>query len=300
MALDPRQLRAFLTIVRCGSLGLAAEALHVTQPALSRTVRKLEDQLGVPLFERRATGMELTPFGQALLPHATVLSEEAAVAIEQINSLRGLGHGTLRIGAVGSVAVMVLPAVLERMLTQWPKLHVQITEGVEDVLEVALAQNTIDVAISGTIPESAEIMQVAQAQFSDRHAVISAPNHPLQKRRGLTIRDVLNVPWIMPPVDAEPRRQFNTLVSSLGVTPPRVVLETRSLSVIKAMVAQTSYLGWLPEPLFATEQLAGLIRPLPVKEMASQRRFFVYRRRRSVMPPPLLKFLEMLLKREAR
>jgi DNA-binding transcriptional LysR family regulator len=65
--------------------------------------------------------------------------------------------------------------------------------------------------------------------------------------------------------------------------------------VIKAMIAQTSYLGWLPEPLFATEQRAGLIRPLPLKELAFQRRFFVYRRRRSVMPPPLSKFLEMLL-----
>jgi DNA-binding transcriptional LysR family regulator len=298
MALDPRQLRAFLTIVRCGSLGLAAEALHVTQPALSRTVRRLEDQLGVILFERRATGMELTPFGQALLPHATVLSEEAAVAIEQINSLRGLGHGTLRIGAVGSVAVMVLPAALERMLTQWPKLHVQITEAVEDVLAVALAHNTIDVAISGAIAESEEIVQVAQAPFGDRYAVISAANHPFQKRKGLTIRDVLNVPWVMPPMDAEPRRQFNALVGSQGMAPPRVVLETRSTSVIKAMVAQTSYLGWLPEPLFATEQQAGLIRPLPVKEMASLRRFFVYRRRRSVMPPPLLKFLELLLPRE--
>ena len=298
MALDPRQLRAFLTIVRCGSLGLAAEALHITQPALSRTVRRLEEQLCVPLFERRTTGMELTAFGQALLPHATVLSEEAAVALEQINSLRGLGHGTLRIGAIGSVAVMVLPAVLERMLTHWPKLHVQITEAVEDVLEVALTSNTIDVAICGVLPESAEIMQVAEANFSDRYSVISAANHPLQKRKGLTIRDVLNVPWVMPSVDAEPRRQFNVLMASLGVTPPRVVVESRSPSVIKAMVAQTSYLGWLPEPLFATERQAGSIRPLPVKGMASQRRFFVYRRRRSVMPPPLSKFLEVLLQRE--
>ena len=298
MALDPRQLRAFLTIVRCGSLGLAAEALHITQPALSRTVRRLEEQLGVPLFERRTTGMELTPFGQALLPHATVLSEEAAVALEQINSLRGLGHGTLRIGAIGSVAVTVLPALLERMLTQWPKLHVQITEAVEDMLEVALTSNTIDVAISGAIAESPEIMQVAEAKFSDRYAVISASNHPLQKRKALTIRDLLDVPWVMPPVDAEPRRQFNALMASLGVAPPRVVVETRSANVIKAMVAQTRFLGWLPQPLFATERQAGLIRPLPVKEMALQRRFFVYRRRRSVMPPPLSKFLELLLPRK--
>jgi len=300
MALDPRQLRAFLAIVRCGSLGLAAESLHITQPALSRIVRRLEDQLEVQLFERRTTGMELTAFGQALLPHATVLSEEAAVALEQINSLRGLGHGTLRVGAVGSIAVTILPAVLERMLSQWPKLHIQITEAVEDALEVALTHNTVDVAISGTIPESEEIMQVAEAKFTDRYSVISAANHPLQKRRGLGIRDVLNVPWVMPSADAEPRRQFNALMASLGVVPPRVVVETRSPSVVKAMIAQTRYLGWLPEPLFATEQQAGLIRPLPLKDLAIQRKFFVYRRRRSVMPPPLSKFLELLLQPPAK
>jgi DNA-binding transcriptional LysR family regulator len=100
MALDPRQLRAFLAITECGSLGLAAESLHVTQPALSRTIRRLETQLGVQLFERRTTGMELTLFGRALFPHANLLSTENALAVEQINALRGLGQGTIRVGAV--------------------------------------------------------------------------------------------------------------------------------------------------------------------------------------------------------
>jgi DNA-binding transcriptional LysR family regulator len=294
MALDPRQLRAFLTIVRSGSLGLAAETLHVTQPALSRIIRRLESQLGVQLFERRSTGMELTSFGQALLPHATVLSEEAALAIEQINSLRGLGHGMLRIGAIGSVAIMVLPAVLERMLAQWPKLHVQITEAVEDVLEVALTNNAIDVAISGQIPESADIVQVGEQKFTDRYSVISSATHPLQRRATLTLPDIVSVPWVMPPVEAEPRRQFNALIARLGVMAPRVAVETRSPSVIKAMVARTNYLGWLPEPLFAAEQAAGSIKRLHVEEMESRRRFFVYRRRRSFMPPPVQKFLETL------
>ncbi len=294
MALDPRQLRAFLTIVRSGSLGLAAEALHVTQPALSRTIHRLETQLGVQLFERRTTGMELTSFGQALLPHATVLSEEASLAIEQINSLRGLGHGTLRIGAVGSVAVMVLPAVLERMLAQWPKLHVQITEAVEDVLEVMLTNNAIDVVISGEIAESPDILQVGEQKFTDRYAVISSATHPFQQRARISLMDVVGVPWVMPPLEAEPRRQFNALISRLGVSAPRVAVETRSPSVIKAMVARTNYLGWLPEPLIASEQAAGLVKRLHVEEMESHRRFFVYRRRRTFVPPPVQKFLETL------
>ncbi|HZF25199.1 MAG TPA: LysR family transcriptional regulator [Steroidobacteraceae bacterium] len=294
MALDPRQLRAFIAIVKTGSLGLAAETLHVTQPALSRIIRRLETQLGVPLFERRTTGMELTSFGHALLPHATFLSEEASLAIEQINSLRGLGQGTIRIGAVASAAIMVLPGVLDRVLTQWPNVHVQILEAVEDVLTVALTNNAIDVAISGPIPESEEIVQVAEHKFTDRYSVICSAANELQQRANLSIHDIIDVPWVMPAAEAEPRRMFNALISRLGVAPPRVVVETRSPSVIKAMVANTHFLGWLPEPLFAAEQAAGLIKALAVKEMAPQRRFFVFRRRRNFMPPPVVKFLEAL------
>jgi DNA-binding transcriptional LysR family regulator len=294
MALDPRQLKAFLAIAKTGSLGLAAETLHVTQPALSRIVRRLETQLGVQLFERRSTGMELTSFGHALLPHATFLSEEATLAIEQINSLRGLGQGTIRIGAVASAATMLLPAVLEKVLQQWPNLHVQITEAVEDMLTVALTNNAIDVAISGPIQESEEIVLVAEHGFTDRYSVISSAANPLQQRGELSMHDLEGVSWVMPAAEAEPRRQFNALVSRIGVAPPRVAVETRSPSVIKAMVAKTNYLGWLPEPLFATEQAAGLILPLPVREMTPQRRFFVFRRRRNFMPPPVVKFLEAL------
>jgi DNA-binding transcriptional LysR family regulator len=294
MALDPRQLKAFLAVARAGSLGRAAEALHVTQPALSRVIARLEAQLDVPLFERRTTGMELTSYGQALLPHATVLSEEAAVAIEQINSLRGLGQGSIRIGAVASAATMLLPSVLEWVLSRWPNLHVQITEAVEDVLEVALTNNMLDVVIAGPIAESDDIVQIGEHRFMDCYAVISATHHRLQSRGALTVQDLVDVPWVMPPVEAEPRRLFNALVNKLGIGPLRIAVETRSPSVIKAMVAKLGYLGWLPEPLFAAEQAAGLIRPLPVKELAVQRRFFVYRRRRQITPLPVQKFLEAL------
>jgi DNA-binding transcriptional LysR family regulator len=294
MALDPRQLRAFLAITECGSLGLAAETLHVTQPALSRTIRRLESQLGVPLFERRTTGMELTLFGRALVPHASLLNTENALAVEQINALRGLGQGTIRIGAVASAAIMLLPAVLDDLLQAWPRLQVQITEAVEDVLETALTNNTIDVAIGGPIQESEDIVQVAEHGFTDRYSVLSAVNHPLQGRGELTIHDVAGEPWVMPPAGAVPRRQFNELTSRLGISPPHVAVETRSPAFIKAMVAKSLCLGWLPEPLFAAEQAAGLLRSLPVPQLAMQRRFFVFRRRRNYTPPPVVRFLEAL------
>lgn len=294
MSLDPRQLRAFLAVVETGSLGRAAEALHLTEPAVSRIIKRLEDQLHVLLFERRTTGMELTTYGQALLPHANLLSTEASQAVEQIDALRGLNRGTLRVGAVASAAIMVLPGVLENILRRSPSVRVQVIEAVEDKLADALSNNTIDVVLSGTIPECQDIAQVAEHKFTDQYSVIASAHHRLQQSRELTMGDLEGLQWIMPAADAEPRKLFNSLIERLGISPPTVSIETRSPSTIKAMVARTQFLGWLPEPLFAAEQAAGSIKPLRVKELTIMRHFFVYRRRRSFTPPLVTMFLEEL------
>jgi DNA-binding transcriptional LysR family regulator len=294
MALEPRQLRAFLAIVQTGSLGRAADTLHLTQPALSRVVKQMETQLRVQLFERRTTGMELTSFGEALLPYAEHLTEEADLAIEEINVRLGMGRGTVRIGAVASAAVMVLPALLEKIHAAWPSLQLQIMEAVEDKLAAALASNDIDVVLSGPIPESDSVMRVAEHKFSDRSMVIAATTHPLQERLSVSAHELATLSWIMPAADAEPRKRFDALWEQLGAAAPQVAVETRSPSTIKAVVAQTRLLGWLPEPLFAAEQSAGLLRPLPCTELIFERHFFVYRRRRNFMAPPLVQFLQAL------
>jgi DNA-binding transcriptional LysR family regulator len=294
MSLDPRQLRAFLAVVETGSLGRAAQALHLTEPAVSRIIKRLEDQLHVLLFERRTTGMELTTFGHALLPYASLLNTEANQAVEQIDALRGLNRGTLRVGAVASAAIMVLPRVLETILLRSPSVRVQVMEAVEDKLADALTNNTVDVVLSGLIPECQDIVQVAEHKFTDQYSVIASARNPLQRRSQLTMGDLHGWQWIMPGGDAEPRRLFNALIERLGITSPTISIETRSPSTIKAMVARTQFLGWLPEPLFAAEQTAGSIRPLHVKELTIKRHFFVYRRRRSFTPPLVAMFLEEL------
>ena len=291
MTLEVRQLRAFLAIVETGSLGRAAAGLHLTQPALSRIVKRLETQLQAQLFERHSTGMELTSFGHALLPYATHLSTEETLAIDELNALRGLGRGTIRVGAIASAVIMVLPAALHRILSRWPSLQVQIMEAVEDKLALALANNDIDVVLAGLIPDSQDILRVAEHRFSDRYSVITAVSHPLQRRKDLSIGDLADFEWVMPPEGAEPRTQFTSLMMRLGVTPPRVTVETRSPAAIKAIVARTKFLGWLPEPLFAAEQAAGSVRARSVKEMDVKRRFYVYRRRRSFTSPAMSKFL---------
>lgn len=134
MTFNLQQLHAFATIVASGSLGRAAEVLHVTQPALSRTIKRLEDEVGAPLFERHSKGMQLTAIGSALLPHATLLQREADHAREEIDAMRGLAKGTIRVGAAASIATLVLPLAVSGVLARWPNLRVEIMEGVWDGL----------------------------------------------------------------------------------------------------------------------------------------------------------------------
>lgn len=294
MPIEPRPLQAFLAVVETGSLGRAAASLHLTQPALSRIVKRLEGQLGVALFERRPGGMELTSFGETLLPYAQRLLREARLAIEAIDVRRGLGRSVLRIGAVASAAVMVLPGVLQQLLQRWPALQIDVTEAVEDRLAEALAAGEVDVVLSGQIAEDEEIMTVADHRYSDQTRVLAAADHPLCRCGRLALADVLEQPWVMPPPDAEPRRRFDALVDALGGSRVHVPIATRSPTVIKAVVAQGRALGWLPEPIYAAERAANLLRTLPVPELDQPRHFHVYRRRRQFLAPPVAAFLEAL------
>jgi len=294
MVLDPRQLNAFLAVTRHGSLGRAAYELNVTQPALSRIIKRLEAQLGVKLFQRRASGMELTTYGEALVPHAKLLHMQEAQALEEINALRGSSRGTVRIGAVASAIAAVLPAVIERLVVQSPGLRVQIVEGVEDRLASALTGNEIDVAIAGVIPETAEILRLAAHEFRDTTTVVASTRHPLQGKSRLLPQDLAQQIWVLPPRDAEPRRQFNELMMQFGISAPNVAIETRSVSALKSVIANTCFLGWLPQPLYGPEERARMISALPVEGMTLERRFFVYRRRNAVISAPTRRVLEEL------
>src|SRR4051812_8843354 len=204
MTFDLKQLNAFLTIVSTGSLGRAAETLHVTQPALSRTVRRLEQQVGAPLFERHSKGMQLTAIGSTLLPHATLLLREAENAAEEIDAMRGLGKGTIRVGAVGAIASLILPMAIGSVLKKWPQLTVFTIEGVWDRLAEGLVKHEIDLALSATAETPDEIVSIADCRWQDKSHVIAATNHPLRRKRKLALEDTMNEQWAITPRGTAP------------------------------------------------------------------------------------------------
>jgi DNA-binding transcriptional LysR family regulator len=294
MIFNGRQISAFMAIVTHGSLGRAAETLHITQPALSRIIKRLEEQVGAALFERNSKGMALTPIGEALLPRATLLQREAAHAMEEINSMRGLAKGTIKVGSIGSVASSILPQAIDRVLTRWPKLRVEVIEGVWDRLADALVKYEIDIALNVSIPDTDEICAITDCSWHDNSYVVAAVDHPLRRQAGLKLADTLDHRWATMPRGTEPFEHMRKVFTAHGLGLPNVLVETRSIVVLKGLVTRAGFLSWMPQPMYDAEGKAGLFDLLPIDGVVATRRLTAFRRRQGILPAPAMKLVDEL------
>src|SRR5512139_2144332 len=120
-------LRIFTVVAECMSFSRAAEALFISQPAVSKAVRELENQLGVPLFERGAGKLSLTEAGTLLAERGRVILAIEQSAEEDLQGLRGLHHGILRIGSSTTIATYLLPPVIAAFLHDHPSIDLRLT-----------------------------------------------------------------------------------------------------------------------------------------------------------------------------
>lgn len=294
MPFDLHQLAAFNAVVAAGSLGRAADAMHVTQSALSRIVRRLEVHVGAPLFERHSKGMQLTDIGLALLPHATSLLRDAEGAKEEIRALLGLAKGTIRVGAVGSIACQILPTALTRTCQRWPMLQVEVVEGVWDRLAGALLSREIDLALGAHTHDTDEIISVPDCCWEDTSYVVAAIAHPLRERRALSLADTLTHKWAIMPRGTGPFEHMKALFTRHRLPTPEVAVETRSITVLKNLIAHSDFLGWMPEPMYYAEQRAGLLDRLPIPGASDTRTLTAFRRSHGLLPLPAAKLLNEL------
>ncbi len=294
MTFNLQQLQAFATVVATGSLGRAADTLHVTQPALSRAIRRLEAQVGAPLFERHAKGMHLTPIGATLLPHAELLLGEAAQAREEVDAMRGLARGTIRCGTVASIASRVLPSAVSDVLARWPNLQVEIIEGVWDRLADALVRREIDLALSLAVPDTDDIVSLGDCRWEDASYVVAAPDHPLRAQAGLTLADTVHAQWAVPPRGTAPFAHLEQVFAAHGLGLPNVVVQTRSITMLKSLVECSGFLSWMAEPMYRAERRAGVFDTLEMPGVVGRRTLTVFRRRHGILPGPAAKLLEAL------
>lgn len=291
MLLDERERTAFLSVAQHGSIGRASAALGLSQPTLSRIIKRLEQLLGVPLFDRFASGVALTAYGEALLPFANRIELETSHAADEIGRLRSGTAGVLRIGSQPSLGIAFLPPIFSQMIREVPDLRIEMMEGTGEALGPALVSRKIDVVV-GDMAEDEDIQKL-DISIEDTGSVIAAADHPIRQKGAIDMEDLYGLPWVLPPRGSDPRLAFERYCSSRNLAPPHISVETWSVSMMKALIAESGFISWLPRTLYAAEDRAGFIAPLHVPGMDVLRRSYIYRRRMGLVPPAVVRFLEI-------
>jgi DNA-binding transcriptional LysR family regulator len=285
MAVDHRALHAFLNVARLGSVGAAATALSLTQPAVSRTLRKLEQQLGVQLFLRHSTGMELTEFGQSLLPHAALLETGLHRALEEIDFLRGASKGIARVGILPSLVPDILPVVLRNMRVKLPGIQLHVVEAPNHQLTRALLRGEIDFAIAAVPPDlSVESIRVT-ALVNDEICIVARATHPIMRKKSPTQKELCEYHWALQERGGLIWRYFQALFASVNLEPPLVTLTANSVQTLKSVIIASDLITMLPRISIRNEEKNKVLRPIPLRAARWRRQLAVLRRAHGSMLP---------------
>ena len=202
-------LRDFAAVARSGGLRSAARALGLTQPALSKSIRQLEAELGTPLFERTTRGSQLNEYGSALLARAERVEHELTRARDELAQMRGSTAGRVAFAASGTPSLLFLPQALRTFRRRFPDADVRIVEGTVALLHPSLADGTLDFVI-GPMPWTPIGPEFAvETLFHASRDVIARRGHPLAKARSLA--ELVDAEWILTAASDrrnEPERPF--------------------------------------------------------------------------------------------
>jgi DNA-binding transcriptional LysR family regulator len=220
LLMDDHRLKAFCLIVEKKSFSKAGEAKFMTQSAMSHLVRKLEDELGVPLLIRKGKAVIPTPAGKLFYDHAKQILDQYRKMEDDISVLMKRVRGTLSIGADVTAATHLLPQVFYSFSREFPevkvKLSVSSTEGI--IHDIHEGKVHIGV-IGGTIKKPSVFMdEIAE----DEIVLIASDDNPLTKRRALTPHDLLSQPFIMPEPGSDTGELIEGFLLKMGIAPERI------------------------------------------------------------------------------
>ena len=184
---------SFHAVAQHGSMAKAAKHLSLSQPAASKAIAALERTVGVRLLDRHPHGVELTPYGDALLKGGLAVFDELKQSVSQIAFLADPSAGELRIGCTEAGAVALVPAVIDQLSRQYPKVIFHVTTADTATLAArALPERSIDIAIGAT-PESISDAQIeVEDLFIDRQVVMASPRSKWARQHNIRLRDLLN------------------------------------------------------------------------------------------------------------
>jgi len=268
MALNLNSLRLFLAVATHGGFSRAARVTGVSQPAISKAVRLLEQQGGAQLLVRAPAGVVLTEAGRLLLEHARALFAEERSAEERLEALRGLRHGVLRVGASTTLASYFLPPILGELYRAHPGIDLQLLSANARAVLGAVLEHQVELGlVEGPLHDGR--LEVRPWR-EDELLVVAAPGHPLTRKRGVTGAQLMEELLLLREEGAGTRDVTLAALRRRRWTPTRS-FEVNSTEAIKGLVA--AGVGWavLSARAVRDELQVGRLKRIDVPDFALRR-----------------------------
>ena len=250
------QIRAFVAVAELGHLTRAAERLHVSQPAVSGQIKALEQELGLRLFERSASGMVLTVAGKELLATAQRVLTAAEDMKQKARRLTGEIAGVLRVGTVSNPASLRVGDLLAAVVERNPRLQLELQHEVSGVALEAVREGRLDASFYfGDAPGR----DVVALRLRDPVYCVAAPAAWADRIRSAGWAEIAAMPWILTPATSTHNRLVTRLFEEQGIAPPQRAVEADQESVIETLVVSGVGVSLLREELAKELAAAGEI-----------------------------------------
>jgi DNA-binding transcriptional LysR family regulator len=232
--MDIRQLEMFRAVAEEASFTRAAERLHVSQSAISRQVKLLEDELGGMVLHRGGRRVTPTPAGELLLRLANRVQRDMREVVSQISETRELQRGALTLAGGMTVCMYVLPRLLRKFRSLYPRIDLRVASGSSEELQGMLRSHEVDLALL-TLPVVAKDLEVRPV-LKEEMVVVTAPRHPLSRERTVDPAQLGRYPLIVYEPGSNTRKAIDQFFLEQEI-PMDVAMETENVEIIKAMVA---------------------------------------------------------------
>ena len=259
-----QQLAIFERVLACGSLLAASRELHMTQPAISKSIQELEEHFGQPLLVRSRRGVQATDFGLMLHNHAQTLLADLRFLADDLNSWNAGVSGKVLVGTLLTAAADLLPRALIRLRELAPNVVVEVRVGVNEKMFAELTEGELDIVV-GLIPSQDASPALTHIPLhTETLCAVVGRRHPLATTGAVNLSQLATMDWILPTSQSEARHAAMHFFDTLGIARPSRVIESVSIMTNLGLLIDSRMIALMPFNVARKFVHLGLLSVLPL------------------------------------